>query len=292
MPEFPAEPLDKLNKNMPELPEVETMRRTVAPSVGGWVESIGPTLCRKKPLKMNASWRSIRRALIGKRLEKIDRIGKRLVFHFSGDRILIVEPRMSGLILSEGEPNPESLRFEILFRGARGKRIAFWDQRGLGQVFLLDDKSLSGFLSRSRVGPDALDISVGELRQNLATRKIAIKPALLDQKAVAGVGNIYASELLNAAGIHPARRCCDLNGSEWKRIHRCMLDVLNSAIRHEGSTLRDGTFRKSLDSPGSYQDLHCVYDQGGKTCPRCRRGTIRRIVQAQRSTWFCDHCQK
>lgn len=277
---------------MPELPEVETMRRTVARSVGGWVKSIGPARCRKKPLKMNASWKSIRRTIGGKRLERIDRIGKRLVFRFSGDRILMVEPRMSGLILAEGEPNSQSLRFEILFRGARGKRIAFWDQRGLGQVFLLDDQSLSALLSRSRVGPDALDISVEELRKNLAHRKIAIKPALLDQKAVAGVGNIYASELLNAAGIHPARRCCDLGGSEWKRIHRCMRQVLTSAIHHEGSTLRDGTFRRSLDRPGNYQNLHCVYDQGGKVCPRCRKGTIRRIVQAQRSTWFCDHCQK
>ena len=277
---------------MPELPEVETMRRSVAPSVGRRVESIVPSRCRKKPLKMNASWPEIRRAITGKQLKKIERIGKRLVFRFSGDRILMVEPRMSGLILAEGEPNPQSLRFEILFRGTRGKRIAFWDQRGLGQVFLLDDQSLSEFLSRSRVGPDALDISVEKLRQNLATRKIAIKPALLDQKAVAGVGNIYASELLNAARVHPARRCCDLTGYEWKRIHRCMQQVLNSAIHHEGSTLRDGTFRRSLDRPGNYQNLHCVYDQGGKVCPRCGKGTIKRMVQAQRSTWYCDHCQK
>jgi formamidopyrimidine-DNA glycosylase len=277
---------------MPELPEVETMRRTVAPSVGGVVKSIGPVRCRKRPLKMNASWRMIRKAVAGKRLERIDRIGKRLLFLFSPDRVLMVEPRMSGLILATGEPNSESLRFEIRLRGAPGRRIAFWDQRGLGKVFLFDRQSMSDFLSKCRVGPDALEISTVELRDNLASRKMAIKPALLDQKAVAGVGNIYASELLNAAGIHPARRCCDLSGREWKRIHRGMLDVLNSAIEHEGSTLRDGTFRKSLDSPGSYQSLHCVYDQGGKKCPRCRRGIIQRIVQAQRSTWFCDECQK
>ncbi len=119
----------------------------------------------------------------------------------------------------------------------------------------------------------------------------SIKVALLDQRALAGVGNLYASEILHVAAIHPQKRCNQIRSEEWQRIHAAMWNVLEAAVRHEGSTLSDGTYRNVLAQNGGYQNQHRVYDKAGKTCTTCRAAVIQRIVQAQRSTFFCRHCQ-
>ena len=279
------------NSRMPELPEVETMRRGILAAEGARVDSIKPIRCRKRPLKLNVTWPTISRALKDRTLEKIDRHGKRLILRFSGEKVLVIEPRMTGLLVTDGEPGREHLRFEMLLRGRRCKRIAFWDQRGLGQVFLFDKAGIDAYLSPGKIGPDALKITTKQLRENLCRRSIPIKVGLLDQKAVAGVGNIYASEILHLTGTDPRRPCCDVSPKQWPEIHKQMLNVLKTAIRCEGSTLSDGTYRNTLNDPGTYQNEHRVYDHGGERCRKCRRGTIQRIVQAQRSTYFCDRCQ-
>ena len=120
----------------------------------------------------------------------------------------------------------------------------------------------------------------------------AIKVALLDQKVVAGVGNLYASELLHLAAVHPAKRCSQLSRMDWERVHQQMQHVLGEAIKYEGSTLSDGTYRNALNKEGGYQNHHRVYDREGATCPSCRQEEIVRIVQAQRSTFFCPQCQR
>jgi formamidopyrimidine-DNA glycosylase len=116
--------------------------------------------------------------------------------------------------------------------------------------------------------------------------------ALLDQRAIAGVGNLYASEMLHRSRIHPAARCYRLSRDQWTRLHAAMLEVLHSAIEHEGSTLSDGTYRNALNQQGGYQNLHLVYDRAGEECPTCQAATLRRIVQAQRSTFYCPACQR
>jgi formamidopyrimidine-DNA glycosylase len=108
---------------------------------------------------------------------------------------------------------------------------------------------------------------------------------------VAGIGNLYASETLHLAGIHPATPCHRLRGVQWSALHAAIGNVLLDAIAHEGSTLSDGTYRNALNQSGGYQNHHRVYDREGDACPRCRTGSIRRIVQAQRSTFFCSQCQ-
>jgi formamidopyrimidine-DNA glycosylase len=118
-----------------------------------------------------------------------------------------------------------------------------------------------------------------------------VKPALLDQKLVAGIGNLYASEILHRARISPRRRCHRVTVAEWRRIHEAMLSVLQEAIRYEGSTLSDGTYRNALNTAGGYQNQHRVYDKAGEPCPTCRRAVIVRIVQTQRSTFYCPQCQ-
>lgn len=143
-----------------------------------------------------------------------------------------------------------------------------------------------------RLGPDALGLTPKLLRERLGRSKRAIKVALLDQRAVAGIGNLYAAEILHVARVHPELSCARVTKGQWERIVEATLEVLNDAIRCEGSTLSDGTYRNALNDPGSYQSHHRVYDREGQSCPRCPGVvTIRRIVQAQRATFFCPKCQ-
>jgi formamidopyrimidine-DNA glycosylase len=119
-----------------------------------------------------------------------------------------------------------------------------------------------------------------------------VKVALLDQRAVAGIGNLYASEILHLARIHPEQPCTRLTPRQWAAIENAALDVLETAIRYEGSTLSDGTYRNALNKEGGYQNEHRVYDKAGHPCSRCARVVIARIVQAQRSTFYCPRCQR
>jgi formamidopyrimidine-DNA glycosylase len=135
-------------------------------------------------------------------------------------------------------------------------------------------------------------LSSDELRVRLSASRRAIKVALLDQRAVAGVGNLYASEIAHQAGVDPRAACNALTSQQWQKIHAAMRDILERAIRYEGSTLSDGTYRTAINGEGGYQNHHRVYDRAGERCPTCQRGTIERIVQAQRSTFFCPKCQK
>jgi formamidopyrimidine-DNA glycosylase len=159
-------------------------------------------------------------------------------------------------------------------------------------VRLLSRKQFEVQLLGNKVGPDALAISIAQMRERMATSKRAIKVALLDQRALAGVGNLYASEILHLCGIHPARRCDLLRSGQWEQIHARMREVLELAIEHEGSTLSDGTYRNALNQSGGYQSQHRVYDRAGDVCLTCSRGSILRIVQAQRATFFCPECQR
>ena len=277
---------------MPELPEVETMRRGIVGATGARVVCVHPTACKKKPLKVNKTWSTIARRLKDCKIAKVDRHGKRLIIRFDNGWSMVIEPRMTGLVLVDEPPTHEHLRFVLELEGGTCDRVAYWDRRGLGQVFLLDKKGLSEYLSPDRIGPDAIVITAEQLRNNLKDRRIAIKVGLLDQKAIAGVGNIYASEILHRAGIDPRKRCHRISKAGWQLIHEKTLLVLESAIQKEGSTLSDGTWRTAVNDPGSYQNEHRVYDRESMKCPTCRMGEIRRIVQSQRSTYFCTRCQK
>ena len=144
----------------------------------------------------------------------------------------------------------------------------------------------------AKLGVDALLITADQLRERLGSSRRAIKVALLDQSAVAGIGNLYAAEILFLAGVDPRARCDRLSRQQWDRIQLATKEVLDEAIVHEGSTLNDGTYRNALNASGGYQNHHRVYDRADSQCPRCSSGRIRRIVQAQRSTFFCANCQR
>lgn len=275
---------------MPELPEVETMCRGIAGVVGARLTALTAARCRRQPISIVPRLASVRRRTVGRRVEAVERVGKRVVLAFdSGDR-LVIEPRMTGLVLVADPPSREHLRLRLAFAGGTVREVWFWDRRGLGVVRLVDPRQFDKLYGPAKLGPDALAIGADELAERLADSRRAIKVALLDQRALAGVGNLYAAEILHAAGIHPELPCRRLRPAQWQRLHAALARVLRAAIRHEGSTLADGTYRNVLAQSGGYQNHHRVYDRAGQPCLAC--GTpIRRLVQAQRSTFYCPRCQ-
>jgi formamidopyrimidine-DNA glycosylase len=199
---------------------------------------------------------------------------------------------MTGLVLLADPPTVEHLRYSIRFRGAPTLKLLFWDQRGLGRLHLFHDHEFEEKLGPAVLGPDALQVTARELAARLATRTSPLKVALLDQQLVAGIGNLYAAEILFVSKIDPRRAADSLSKTEYQTLRRAIRKVLLEAIRFEGSTLNDGTYRNALNEQGSYQNHHRVYNREGECCPRCQLGTISRIVQSQRSTYFCSNCQR
>lgn len=267
------------------------MRRGILPIVGGRISGVEALAGNLKPIRIQPRAALLRRRAIGRRIEAVQRYGKRVVLRLDSQAVLVFEPRMTGLILLTDPPDAEHLRFRLRLTGVAPRQLLFWDRRGLGSVRLLSPRQLQAELGPEKLGPDALEIMASELRERLRASRRAVKVALLDQRAVAGIGNLYASEMLHAAGIHPAKRCHRLTRADWQRLHESLQEVLSAAVRYEGSTLSDGTYRNALNSPGSYQNHHRVYDRAGQPCRTCGGGPIRRIVQAQRATFFCPDCQ-
>jgi formamidopyrimidine-DNA glycosylase len=280
---------------MPELPEVETMRRGVAPVVGRSIADVRRGACRLRPIEIAPSLAVFRRRARGRRIEAAERIGKRLVLRLDSEELIVFEPRMTGLVLLADPPNRTHLRFEIRLSSAETNdevKLLFWDQRGLGNVRLYAASEFAARFHSGRLGPDALGVSPETLRERLRQSSRAIKVALLDQRALAGVGNLYASEALHLAGVDPRRRCDRLTKEHWRRLAEALADVLALAIKYEGSTLSDGAYRNAFNQAGGYQNHHRVYDRRGEPCRSCAHGVIERIVQAQRSTFFCPKCQR
>jgi formamidopyrimidine-DNA glycosylase len=276
---------------VPELPEVETMRRGVLSIVGSRVADVRRPKCAKRPILITPRLDALRRRTVGRTIAAVDRIGKRVVVRLDSADALIFEPRMTGLVLLAAPPTTEHLRLQVKLSGGANDELLFWDRRGLGLVRLVTPEEFEALYGAEKLGPDALALTAAELRERLRMSRREIKVALLDQRSVAGVGNLYASELLHLAGVHPQKRCDRLRPDDWRRIHAAMIEVLELAIRYEGSTLGDGTYRNALNQEGSYQNHHRVYDRAGDVCPSCGRAQVERIVQAQRSTFFCRRCQ-
>lgn len=277
---------------MPELPEVETMRRGVEPAVGARIVAVEKVRCPRKPIAISPGLTSFRRRVEGAKIERTARAGKRVVLWTDRGDAIVFEPRMTGLLLVDEPPDPLYSRFRLRLRGRRVPHITYWDRRGLGNVRLFSQQEFAERFSLDALGPDALDMTAELYRERLGQSKRAVKVALLDQRAVAGIGNLYASEILHLARIHPERPCVRITTRQWAAVAAAARAILETAIRYEGSTLSDGTYRNALNKEGGYQNEHRVYDKAGQRCPRCTRGVIARLVQAQRSTFYCPRCQR
>ena len=278
---------------MPELPEVETMRRELRPIEGSKIVEVRQPSSRFRPITLRPNFARLRRGLRGARIAEVARLGKRLVLWTERDshvQALVIEPRMTGCLTLSSPPDGEHVRLVLRLNHPRFPRLYFWDSRGLGRIELVTPEQYSQLAKT--LGPDALEVSADYLRRKLGQSGRPIKLALMDQRIVAGIGNIYASEILFAAAIHPATPCQNLATGHWRRVARAMREVLQRAIKAKGSTLGDGTYKAPDGQPGQYQFCHYVYQKDGQTCLRCKKEVIKRIPLGGRSTFFCPHCQE
>jgi formamidopyrimidine-DNA glycosylase len=280
---------------MPELPEVETMCRGLAGVVGRRIVSATLPRGRVRPLSVRPAPSVLVRRLEGRTIAGVHRRGKRVVIEM-GEAVgrprewLVIEPRMTGQMFVVDPPTEEHVRLVMDLAGGRPARFLFWDRRGLGTIRLLDDRGLEAACGPAKLGPDGLVVGGDDLAAQLGRSRRAVKAALLDQRAVAGIGNIYASEILHRVAIHPRTMCRRVRRADWQEIAAATRRVLAEAVALEGSSIGDETYRTADSRPGRAQQRHRVYGREGKPCRRCR-APIERIVLAQRATFFCPACQ-
>jgi formamidopyrimidine-DNA glycosylase len=271
---------------MPELPEVETVRRRLAPVLEGRrfdrVEIFDHRLVMpEEPLAVAAE-------LEGERVAVVDRRGKYLVVRFESGRALLVHLRMTGTVLhgANGVGDDPYRRALVLLDD--GSNVAYRDVRRFGTWRLLEPDEVEPYLAK-RLGKEPLGrFTSRDLGARLAKRTIAVKGALLDQRTVAGLGNIYADEALWYARVNPLRPAGELDEDEVRRVHRGVRRALAAGVERQGSTLRD--YRLPDGSSGSMQREFRVYGREGEPCERC--GTpIAKTRVAGRGTSYCPVCQ-
>jgi formamidopyrimidine-DNA glycosylase len=274
---------------MPELPEVETIRSRLAPALAGRrftdVQIFDPRLTRPDEPEAVAG------ALTGERVADVRRRGKYLIVEFESGRHLLVHLRMTGSLQHPvaGGADADPYR-RALISLDDGSDVAYRDIRRFGTWTLLEPGELEAYLG-ARIGGEPLErtFTTAAFGRALAGRRTPIKAALLDQRAVAGVGNIYADEALWRARIHPQRVAGALEPEEVAELRRAVRKALELGIARQGATLRD--YRDPGGSRGRMQLELQVYGRAGEPCPRC--GTpIEKIRAAGRGTWFCPSCQR
>jgi formamidopyrimidine-DNA glycosylase len=274
---------------VPELPEVETVRRRLAPVLEGATiaraEIADPRLTRPVDPGLVAD------ALVGERIAAVERRGKYLLWRLESGRTLVVHLRMTGSLrhAPDGELPPDTHRRATLGLDT-GAEIGYRDVRRFGTWELLDADHVRPYLA-ARLGPEPLapSFTAARLARILAGRRAPVKAVLLDQRRIAGIGNIYADEALWRARIHPRRPGGDLDGTEVARLHRAIRAALRRGVELQGSTLRDYVTPDG-DGGGMQHEFH-VYGRLGEPCDRCGR-PIERIVVAGRGTWLCPRCQR
>jgi len=273
---------------MPELPEVETVRTRIAPVLEGRrferVEIHDPRLVRPyEPAEVAAE-------LTGERVDAVERRGKYVIVRFESGRALLIHLRMTGSLghHAGGAVDDDPHRRAVV-RLDNGSDVTYRDVRRFGTWLLLEPGELAPYLA-SKVGDEPLDVlfTSARLGERLHERRAPIKAALLDQRTLAGLGNIYVDEALWRARIHPLRPAGNLDRNELRRLHRAIRAALEHGIARQGSTLRD--YRLPDGGTGTMQKEFKVYGRGGEPCDRC--GTpIAKTRAGGRGTWFCPECQ-
>lgn len=266
---------------MPELPEVETIKNELLPYViDRTIQSVDISwdkMVKYPPLQEFID------SIIGKKITDISRRGKYLFFHLSSGNVLVMHMKMTGSLLV----NPTDTRFtRAVFHLDNGVDVHFWDPRKFGKMWLEKDSNTV----IKELGPEPLDADFTPevLAGILHKRSAPVKPVLLDQSHIAGIGNMYADEALFEAKIHPATPANKLTKTEVKRLHAAIRDVLLKALNLKGASIRN--YIRPDGQPGTAHDEFNVAHGMGKKCPRCG-ASIERIVVRGRGTYFCPKCQ-
>ena len=278
---------------MPELPEVETVRRRLDPVVTGR-RVIGVEVGRPRVVRRTSA-EALVAGLAGVRIEGTYRRGKYLLFPLDTGNELMVHLRMSGRLLVVGVDEAPAPHTHVVLTLDSGRALHFVDPRTFGEMVVFDPDRLDAEVPElARLGIDPLEpeFTLVALRRILRSHRRGMKALLLDQHQIAGLGNIYADEVLHRARVHPLRPSDTLTPAAERRVHDAIGDVLAAAISAGGSTLGDAQYVDPLGEAGSYQSDHRVYGQTGRRCPTCGIGIVRRCTVAQRSTHYCPRCQR
>ncbi len=272
---------------MPELPEVETIRRTLMKHVSGLVIS-----------KVNVLWpavvqnwqeRTFADVVTGRKINSIERRGKYLLFTLDEGWSLLAHMRMTGRLNYYPDEQTPERHTHLVFSLSQGE-LHFSDVRKFGRIQVIPTDMRLTSSSLAKLGPEPLepDFTADLLGGRLTSKKLSIKATLLDQRVLAGLGNIYADEALFRAGIAPERKACSLSTEEIFKLHGGIQDVLNAGISSKGTSFRD--YRDANGQKGNFQALLQVYGRGNEPCLHCGK-LLEKLRLAGRTTVFCSHCQ-
>jgi formamidopyrimidine-DNA glycosylase len=270
---------------MPELPEVETIKRELFDLLGGTVSAI--TVSDEMLLGEGTTESLLRSRLIDREFERLDRVGKYLLLQINGDTLLF-SLRMTGNLISGDTSKVTSDR--VIHFELEQTDLVFSSVRRFSKLHLFETIEFEDIDKLQRLGPDPLRESLGaeELESIYSNRTAPLKTALMNQECLAGLGNIYANEICHIAGIDPRTSIDYLSLDDFDTLSETIVEVLNKAIDLGGSSIRD--FSNTSGESGEFQDEFFVYGREGKTCLQCEK-TIRKTELAGRSTFWCDYCQ-
>ena len=273
---------------MPELPEVETMVRDIRPALLG--RTFGRVSLSHDDILRGVTRRRFLRRVSGATVRDVSRRAKHAVLDLGGDR-LVVQPGMTGSLIVYDRPlTPEEGRYAVLRAPLDdGRELVYRDVRRIGKLQLLDPAAWARYSDAIGPEPLAADFTPSRLGTALGRSRQAVKKVLMNQRHLAGVGNIYANEALFAAGIDPSKPARRLTPDDHRRLHAEMRRILASAVASNGSTVRD--YRTGTGQSGSFQHELLVYGREGQPCPRCgTRLTGTHEIDARISV-FCHRCQ-
>jgi formamidopyrimidine-DNA glycosylase len=272
---------------MPELPEVETIRRQLEPElVGRRIESLR---ILDERLTRPVAPREVERACTGRRIKSVERRGKYLMLRLEGGRWLVMHLRMTGNIVL-GEPRPDVRYLRAVIRLEGGANVLFTDARRFGTAVVLDDDDLEQYMAlRAGVEPLSESLTAERIGELAAGRRAPLKSFLLVQSGIAGMGNIYADEALWRARLHPLSPAGSMRPEHWERLRGGIVGALEAGLDNGGASIDD--YRDARGEEGTMQDEFIVHTREGLPCARCG-AEIRRIVLGGRSTYFCPGCQQ
>lgn len=274
---------------MPELPEVETICRSLRCHVEGKV--IRDVEIHLPRLIKWPSPEDFRAILVDRRIRVLQRRAKYMLFYLTDGWVLVIHLRMTGRLYFRSGDTPADIAAKVVFHFNDGDALEYSDARTLGTLYLLRHNELERIYGLATLGPEPLSehFTVGYLKDELAKRKGKLKMVLLDQRLIGGLGNIYVDESLARAGLHPERKANALSDEEIVRLHAAINAVIEKGNGSGGTTLRD--YRDGEGNMGSFQEELCVYGREGEACPVCGSAIVKTTV-AGRGTHYCPHCQR
>lgn len=277
---------------MPELPEVETIRRGMDKEFSGKsIQTVSVSGARS--IRRHDSADDFTSRLEGRKVMSVIRKGKYLLVKLDSGNILVAHLGMSGQMLRASAADPIDKHTHVVFSFGQGAELRFVDPRTFGELFVTAPDDLEEQVPElAHLGFDPLDdvMSWTHFAGLLYAKKSKLKPLLMDQRFIAGIGNMYADEILFAAGLRYDRGSETLTAQEVRRLYRSMVETLQDAIKHRGSSLADEQYRDIFGDVGDFQSQHKVYDREGEACRRCRSRIVR-IKASGRSTFLCPRCQ-